>query len=110
MSEHIFVYERQPPDPATGEIFDVFQGVASPIDLTGLPKDNPVAGSPFFLSTQLEVDLPSQKEHDEMWEALVLDVCNLVDVLNGEDRGEVVEWCRDRPVSESLSESLSTSI
>jgi hypothetical protein len=112
MTEHIFVYERQPVN-AAGEILDEFQGVASPIDLEVLPFGSPAAGETLFRSDTVEIDLESQQDYDVAWENLKTQICALIDVLNGEERAqELTVWCNEPEVteSESLSESVSESV
>jgi hypothetical protein len=97
----VFVYERQPPNPATGVIHDVFQSVASRTDLDLYPVNapDPDLSDKFFRTNVIELDLCGQPEFDEFLAAIHADICGLIDALAADDVMvmEDEKWCGDQP-------------
>lgn len=89
----VFVFERRPVNSVTGDIEDLFQSVASPVDLTLFPVDapDPQLSDAFFRKSFVEVDLYSQEEFDQFWSLLSTHVCALLDALDATDRMGVKE-------------------
>ncbi len=112
MTRYVFVYRRHPADPYTGDIFDEFCTVASPVDLSEYPvgAPDPDKAFPFFRKDFIEVDLRSMVEFEEFWSLIVKFVCQLTETLDladilVEDEQAV---CGELPTpSESTSESES---
>jgi len=114
MSRYVFVYRRHPPDPYTGEVFDEFCTVASPVDMSEYPvgAPDPNLPFPFFRKDFIEVDVRSLKDFDETWDLVVKQVCVLTQALD--DMENLVQdeeaVCGTLPSgSESVSESESVS-
>jgi hypothetical protein len=111
MTDYVFVYRQHPADPYTGEIFEEFCTVASPVDLSEYPVGAPDPNKPFpfFRKNFIEVDLRSQADFDGTWELIQTEVCRLVAALDLMDNlvteEEVI--CGTLPAS---SESVSASI
>lgn len=104
----IFVYERQPPNPVTGVIEDVFQSVASKTDIATFPigAPNPDLTDKFFRLDTIELDLCSEKEFEEFLEKIKLDMCGLIDALDAADvmsEEDAVQCGEQLPESESVS-------
>ena len=115
MTPFVFVYRRHPADPFTGDIFDEFCTVASPVDLVEYPVGQPNVEKPFpfFRKDFIEVDLRSQRDFDKFWDLVSQEVCRLVEALGIADilinDDEIV--CGELPQpSESVSESVSVSV
>jgi hypothetical protein len=87
MTEYVFVYRRNPPDPNSGEVFDEFCAVASITDLSEYPIGDPDPNNafPFFRKNFVEVDVRSSQEFAEAWELLKTHVCELVEALDRAD-------------------------
>ena len=108
--DRIFVYRRLPPDPYTGEEFDEFQTVASVVDLSQFPPEEPGEASPFFRLNYVELDFRSSIRVEEFWELIQREVCVLVEALERAPllREQETTWCPSPPEnSESESESAS---
>jgi hypothetical protein len=112
MTEHVFVYRRHPPDPYTGDIFDEFCTVASPVDLSEYPigAPDPELPFPFFRKNFIEVDVRSAAAFEDTWNLIVQQVCALVEALDAMDilvQDDEAICGVLPPGSESVSESES---
>lgn len=100
----IFVYRRNPPNPHTGRREDIFQTVASFVDLSEFPAGAPGPDSPFFRLPYIELDVRSTKHYDEVWRTIQDLTVNLVAAMDRAEELVVAEtvWC-GQPAGESDS-------
>ena len=79
----IFMYTRQPLDPATNTTGDRFIHIATPTDLeeypTGLP--DPTTRFPFFRLASVDLIFRSLDQLEETWDGIVDDVTKLTEAL-----------------------------
>jgi hypothetical protein len=87
MLPEIFVFNRCPPDPNTGDSTDRFLTVASFVDMSDWPVGNPDPdkGLPFFRKSAVELDLRSMSDYNAVWELLVSEANNLCYALDRAD-------------------------
>jgi len=80
----VFVYLRKPRNPHTGEYEDLFQAVASPVDLVEYPPEEPNSddGIPFFRKSFVELDFRSTADAEEVWNEITREVDVLVEALD----------------------------
>lgn len=114
MSDRVFVYQREPVDPYTGNQLDLFCSVAGPVDMSEYPPEEPPedGSTPFFRKNFIEVDVRSTSHADELWEIVKTEVCNLIDALDRLETLEVQDesQCGTPTTSESSSASSSEAI
>ena len=82
MVAEIFVLHRGVFNPITGETSDIFDRVASPLDLATLPAGDPLSGQYDFRVATSAVTFATQDEAEIHWTDLVADVNALVQALN----------------------------
>ena len=80
---HVFLYHREPINPYSGEVRDVFFAVASPVDLSQYPilAPDPSKPYPFFRARVVELDLPSADLTDKVWTSIINQVNALLQGL-----------------------------
>src|SRR3954454_8475428 len=80
----VFLYQRGPANPYTGEAEDVFLGVAGPVDMSDYPAGGPDGRTayPFYRATSVELDLRSTSTALSVWTLLVAEVDQLLRALD----------------------------
>lgn len=120
MDPNVFVWEREPPDH-NGDEWEVFQAVASAVDMANLPADNPEidADPRYFRRNWIHVVLQTHAQAQQYWEQISKEVCRLPGIMDRLDTLRVAEdvWCRcgegdssDSSESSASSESSDESI
>lgn len=79
---NIFVYQRYPMVPSDTTIQDQFVNVASAADLVEYPSTTPVAGSPFFRKSSLDLEFKSVDKLRTFWRQVQDHVNSLMNNLN----------------------------
>ena len=107
----VFLYDRKPRNPHTGDRGDVFIGVASPVELADYPvgAPDPATPYPFFRLAYVELDLPAALTADRVWRELRNQVAVLCAALDRLTDLRLVEAVRVGAAGGSASTSSSTS-
>jgi hypothetical protein len=112
MPNEIFVYRRHPINPMTGEEFDEFFFIASPVDLEEYPVGAPDIGKdfPFFRTSSIDLLFRSTITAQEGKEEILAQIQVLLDALCRMDALAVTDeiWIPGPPPTSS-SASLSAS-
>jgi hypothetical protein len=108
----IFVYARKPVDPYTQFVPDEFQCVASVVDMTEYPGDepDPLGAVPFFRLSYVELDVRAALLVEEIWTAIQAEVCILcqaIDAAQTLTQTQEVWVCAPPDETDSISESIS---
>ncbi len=107
MEADVFVCLREPANHKTGELKDVFQNVASPVDMEEYPIGAPTTGEtefPFFRVAEVELDFRSTYDY----QTALTDIREQVSVLiSGLNRLDLMKETSTLTVGEEgSSESL----
>lgn len=80
----VFLYLRRPANPYNGDIGDIFQTIASPVDMAEYPVGEPNVDTPFpiFRLPYVELDLRSVDLAEDSWGIIVSEVDTLLKSLN----------------------------
>lgn len=99
MDPNVFLYRRNPPDPVTGEVSDVFQTVCSFPDMGEYPATEPsdATAFPYFRLDFVELDFRGQTNYDSAWTSIRTEVHRLVAAMDKAEDLVVVEdvWLGD---------------
>lgn len=84
MDSRIFVYRRDGVNPYTNDVTDTFFTVASPVDMSEYPPEepDPQKAFPFFRKNFVELDFRSVALAEEAWLLIVQEANVLVHALN----------------------------
>lgn len=85
MVHEIFVLRRRPLDPLVGSTTDVFDHVATPVELTQLTVNAPLSGQSTFRVRSLVLVFENAADGDEAWLSLQGEVNALIRALNAAD-------------------------
>lgn len=86
MDDRVFLYQRGPVNPHTGEAADTFVTVCSPVDMADYPPDepDPARQYPFFRKNFVELDFRATSQAQEAYDLIVRELgvlCRALDRL-----------------------------
>lgn len=91
MDNRVFLFQRSPPDPTTGNTTDTFVTVCSPVDMEDYPPDAPDSAKqyPFFRLSSVELDFRATSQADEAYAIIMRELNVLIFALNRLDQLKV---------------------
>ena len=90
---NIFVYRRNPPSPYTTLSTDIFEAVAGPQQLAGVPAGapNPDLSWPYYRLDYIELDVASTAQADSIWAEIQAEVQELLDAMDRLEKLQVIQ-------------------
>ncbi len=92
LDDRVFLYQRRPVNPHTGDYTDVFVTVCSPVDMEDYPPDepDPARQYPFFRLNFAELDFRATSQATEAYDIIVRELGTLCRALDRLERLQVV--------------------
>jgi len=111
MDPNVFLFRRSPPDPVSGEVYDKFVTVCSPVDMSDWPvgEPNPFLAEPFFRNNTVALDVRSLRDFNFIWDVFRREVGNLCVALDRLDQlvDAEFQWVGTPPPGDNNSLSYS---
>jgi len=112
MDARVFLWQRHPVDPNTGEERNELVTVCSPVDMSDFPAEEPDPSTtyPFFRRDWMELDYRAVSDAEEGWTAIRNAVSQLVSALDKLDiltltiETRIGSTCEEDSASESATD------
>lgn len=87
MDDRVFLFQRLPTNPHTGDTLDVFVTVCSPVDMSDYPPEepDPVRQYPFFRRNAVELDFRATQTAEDAYTLIVAELGVLCRALDRMD-------------------------
>lgn len=84
LDDRVFLYQREPTNPHTDDVTDVFVTVCSPVDMADYPPEepDPARQYPFFRLNFVELDFRATAQADEAYDLIVAELGTLCRALD----------------------------